>query len=340
MPTNKNAQLRYLVLDKCFSTFTRRYYMQDLIDEVNKELRVINGIESGVKKRQLYDDILFMKSEEGFAAPIVTYKDGAKAYYRYDNKNYSVRNNQLTIEESEKIKEAISIFSRFKGLPQFEWLNEIIPVLIGKFNVSEFNKEIILFDSNIDYKGTQFIEPIFNAIKNSRVLKVTYKDFTSESPYEIIFHPYILKQYNNRWFSFGLNEKNKIRNWNLALDRIYSIEEIDFKYEDYDIDWEDDYFYDMIGVTKGRNPKLETIILEIDKNLTPYITTKPIHPTQKTKEILSNGNSIITIQVYPNYELETHLLSFGEKVKIVSPLIIRDKIKKRLEVAIALYKSS
>ncbi|WP_052600151.1 YafY family protein, partial [Aureispira sp. CCB-QB1] len=327
-------------LDKCFRNFGRKYYWQDLLDAVNKVLIEHNGENSGVNRTQLFKDMRFMESEAGFSAPIKRYPDGRKKFYRYEDKEYSIHQSPLTFQESESIKDAIFVLARFRGLPQFEWLNEVIPMLSDKLSISDNKKEIILFESNIDYSGTEFIEQIFNAIKNSRVLKIAYKDFVSESPYEIIFHPYILKQYNNRWFSFGMNEKNKIRNWNLALDRIYSIEEIDLKYEDYDIDWEDDYFYDMIGVTKGRNPKLETIILEIDKNLTPYITTKPIHPTQKTKEILSNGNSIITIQVYPNYELETHLLSFGEKVKIVSPLIIRDKIKKRLEVAIALYKSS
>ena len=34
MPTNKNAQLRYLVLDRCFSDFSRRYEIEDLLDEV------------------------------------------------------------------------------------------------------------------------------------------------------------------------------------------------------------------------------------------------------------------------------------------------------------------
>lgn len=32
MPTNKNAQLRYQVLDRCFSDFNRRYDIEDLLE--------------------------------------------------------------------------------------------------------------------------------------------------------------------------------------------------------------------------------------------------------------------------------------------------------------------
>ena len=35
MPTNKNAQLRYQIIDKCLSNWSRRYYIEDLVDACN-----------------------------------------------------------------------------------------------------------------------------------------------------------------------------------------------------------------------------------------------------------------------------------------------------------------
>ena len=35
MPTNKNAQLRYQILDRCFSNRHRRYTIDDLVEAVN-----------------------------------------------------------------------------------------------------------------------------------------------------------------------------------------------------------------------------------------------------------------------------------------------------------------
>ena len=43
MPTNKNAQLRYKVLDRCFSDFKHKYTIDDLIDEVNESLSDLTG---------------------------------------------------------------------------------------------------------------------------------------------------------------------------------------------------------------------------------------------------------------------------------------------------------
>ena len=38
MPTNKNAQLRYQVLDRCLSNWSRRYYIEDLVEACNEAL--------------------------------------------------------------------------------------------------------------------------------------------------------------------------------------------------------------------------------------------------------------------------------------------------------------
>ena len=42
MQHNKNIELRYLVLDRCFSDFRNRYSIEELIEEVNDYLRYKN----------------------------------------------------------------------------------------------------------------------------------------------------------------------------------------------------------------------------------------------------------------------------------------------------------
>ena len=48
MATNKNAIVRYRALDKCFSSRTRKYYMNDLIEACRMALERQNG-DSGSK---------------------------------------------------------------------------------------------------------------------------------------------------------------------------------------------------------------------------------------------------------------------------------------------------
>lgn len=329
MPINKNAYMRYQVLDRCFSNFQRKFFFQDLLDEVNKVLIENNGINSGIARTQLFKDIRFMESEAGFSIELGDYKEGKKKYYRYTDKDFSIKNSPLNSQESESIKSAIAVLSRFKGLPQFEWINELIPILSDKFEVEGLGKQSILFDSNIDYTGIHLIEPIFNAISNQKVLKVEYQDFRNPTPYEMDFHPYILKQYNNRWFAFGLHQEYEISTWNLALDRIKSVKESNKKYRPNSMDWEEDYFYDFIGVTKEDKP-LSKVTLQFHPNLAPYIRTKPIHPTQSKPTYTESGEMVISIKVIPNYELERLILSYGERVKVLAPKSLQKKLIQRI----------
>ena len=69
MPTNKNAQLRYQIIDKCLSNWSRRYYIEDLVGACNEALYLYNGETKdgcGVKKRQVQEDLKFIESEEGY----------------------------------------------------------------------------------------------------------------------------------------------------------------------------------------------------------------------------------------------------------------------------------
>lgn len=122
------------------------------------------------------------------------------------------------MNENEKgqINSAISVLSRFAGAPQFEWVQELIPVLQDRLGLKLDSREVISLDSNIDLKGIEFLNPLFNAITNKLVLKVGYQSFKSDEPIELSFHPHFLKQYNNRWFVFGLNEELGVPTMNLA----------------------------------------------------------------------------------------------------------------------------
>ena len=161
-----------------------------------------------------------MRSETGYNAPIETYKSSNGGfYYRYSEKNFSINNSPLNNTEAEQLKNAIAILQRFEGSPEFEWVNEIATLLNDKFGLKNNEQKVMSLETNIDYKGYEYITPIFNAIINKSVLLINYEPF-GKPEYQVTFHPYHLKQFNNRWFIFGYNEYNNNPQWNLALDRI------------------------------------------------------------------------------------------------------------------------
>jgi predicted DNA-binding transcriptional regulator YafY len=327
MPINKNAVIRYNTLDKCFSNFGRKYFFNDLLEEVNNALFEEDSKSTGVQIRQLREDIRFMKSESGYGAPIEAYRVGKKAYYRYDDQHFSINKSPLNKSEMDQLKSALSILQRFEGSPEFEWVNEIGPMLRDQFGLKDSEAKIIGYDSNIDYSGYEYIAKLFNAISNKQVLKIRYKSFNNDE-FDFEFHPYYLKQYNNRWFVFGRNESNNINQWTVPLDRIELVEEVEMKYVNDKTDWED-YFYDIIGVTKVEGSVQEVELL-FSKEQAPYIQTKPLHPSQRSK-LNNDGTLEVKIKVIPNYELERLILSFGESVKTERPLVLKNRIESRIE---------
>ena len=91
----------------------------------------------------------------------------------------------------------------------------------------------------------------------------------------------------------------------------------------------DEYFEDIIGVSKTIEDEPLKIELYATKRLAPYIKTKPLHGSQKTISETTDGYSF-SIEVIPNYELEQLLLSFGEAIKILAPPEFKQKMKERV----------
>jgi predicted DNA-binding transcriptional regulator YafY len=236
--------------------------------------------------------------------------------------------------EAEQLKSALIIMSRFSGVPQFEWVDELIPQLEGQFDLKQREHSIMSFESNQYLKGKEFLSKLFSAINNKQVISIIYKDFNHNEAYTFNFHPYFLKQYNSRWFVFGRHNEFEKSDWNVALDRIISIEDSVLKFIECEIIW-DDYFDDFIGVSKPEGADLEKIELIFTPSLAPYIITKPIHSSQINKHV--DDGLFVKIEVIPNYELEQLILSFGEGVKVLNPEYLGDKISKRIKLSLNQY---
>ena len=118
MATNKNAIVRYRALDKCFSSRTRKYYMNDLIEACRMALERQNGDSGskgaeGVQRRQIFDDMNDM--ELMYGVTIRQNQDGHKKYYRYAVDSKKTMATGPSQEEMDCILEAAAIMKRFEG---------------------------------------------------------------------------------------------------------------------------------------------------------------------------------------------------------------------------------
>jgi len=323
MAQNKNAQIRYKALDKCFSNQFKRFYINDLIEYCSDVLTEHYATETTVSRRQIFDDIDFMKSEAGYDAPIESVKDGRKVFYRYSDPEFSILKMPLNPSELNSLREAMETLSRMNNMPGFDWVSSIQAKLSAGINTSQHNRQIISFEDNEFLKGVEFLNPLYQSILNEQCLDIHYQGFNSPNKNVFTVSPYYLKQYNNRWFLFGHNHKEeKIQN--LALDRIKEIQASKKRYEPCEIDF-DEYFEDIIGVTNNQEQQPAQIVIELSNNIKPYILSKPIHGSQNIK-----GN-LLKLELKLNYELESVILSFGENMKVLEPKKLKEIIKNRLQ---------
>ncbi len=336
MPTNKNALLRYQILDQCFSDFSRKYEIQDLLEKVNAALYELYG--TAISIRQIRDDIKYMRDRMAYNAPIVAYQyDGKKCYYRYDDPNFTIFKNELSPVEIAKLGSTIDMLSRFRGVPTNAWLEEVISSLEVRFGVKQSKENIVSFDTNEQLRGLQFLDALIDAAINHQPLRMLYRSFYGVE-HDTIVHPYHLKQYNNRWFLLALEEfEGGTRFTNKALDRIIKFSKAEVPFiPNTEIDY-NTYFKDIVGVTVPKeHPCPEKILLKFDDARFPYIVSKPIHPTQV---VISETEHTLQINVRPNKELEALLFSYGPQVEVLAPEWLREQIKEKISRTLDNYLS-
>jgi len=336
MPANRNALIRYKTIDKCLQNRYRKWTLQDLIDACSDALYEYEGIDRGVSKRTVQSDIQIMRSDKlGYNAPIVVVD---RKYYTYEDRDYSITNIPISEQDLNKLMESVEFLKQFKGFSHFEELSTMVQKLEDHIYSQKTNrKPVIDFEKNENLKGLQYLDTIYKYINNREAVLITYQSFKARNPETFVFHPFLLKEFRNRWFVLGVRNQKRVI-INLALDRIIDISKSDEKYilvPDFDAT---NYYRHVIGVTVSPSLAPEKVILFIPHKHAPYIVTKPLHHSQKIIKRDKYGVTI-SLLVQHNFELEKEILALGEGIKVIEPQKLRKTIIDRLREAIDSYES-
>ena len=325
MPTNKNALARIAFLDTLLADRHHYYNLDDLTEKCNERLEKI-GV-STVTRRCIEKDIDFIEGAS-FGGNINKETVNGKYCLRYADPSFSIFTKKLSDDEKNLLQEVLSTIGQFEGLEDFEWIDD----LKQRLDVEERPK-IISFSNNPFLKKSNLLGLIFNYISHKNVVRVCYSAFVKAKA-GIEFHPYLLKQYNDRWYLIGAADSDgKILT--LALDRITNIEPVANKeFVEPDEDFAE-RFDDIVGVTLIDGKPLEHIVFWVSDVSKDYVESKPIHGSQK---LISNdedlrrqypklvGGRFFSIDCIPNYELIRELTSFGRELLVLKPEDVRAKV--------------
>jgi predicted DNA-binding transcriptional regulator YafY len=335
MPINRNALVRYKVIDSCLQRRNRKWTLDDLIEAVSDALYEYEGIDKGISKRSVQADIQMMRSDKlGYFAPIIVVE---KRFYTYEDPTYSITNIPLTNLDLSKMNEAVELLKQFKGFSHFSQLGDVVQKLEDHVYSSSKNSfPIIDFEKNDSLKGLGFLDGIYQSVIQKKAIQLIYQSFKAQQEQAIVFNVWWLKEFKNRWFAVGVRDAKK-QVINLALDRIISLEILDNQdYIENESLQPDAYYKDVYGVTVSENVRPMTIKIFVTSRHAPYVLTKPIHHSQTLLEEFEEG-IIIQLKLQHNFEIEKEILGFGEGMTVLEPLRLREIIKKRLQKSIGKY---
>lgn len=336
----KNAIMRYKILDSLLSNRNRYYSISELLEKVNEALE-LDGMEP-VSRRCIEKDLNTLECAPYEAVIERVWYHGKKCI-RYAEEGFSIFTKKLTEEEENLLSEVLNTIGQFDGLDTFEWLDS----LKKRLDIKE-HRRIIQFDSNPYFEGRNLIGSLFTAISNKQVLALKYHTFKDPQVKEVVVYPYLLKEYNNRWFLIVGVEDGTILNF--ALDRIDDFKpmpHIDYIEPDEDLE---SRFDDIVGVTLFKDKPTEDILLWVNEEGYQYVKTKPLHGSQRDvkgeedkalreRYPALQGGRFFRLQCILNYELEQLLMSKMNQLVVLEPATLKDSLINRIKKMDSLYSS-
>lgn len=352
MPVNKNAMTRYKILDELLSDRYHNYSLNDLTEQVNNRLDDMTI--SAVTRRCIEKDIAYLEYEGPFIADITRYKVTSydkekqkhveKMCLRYTKPSFSIFKKEMSSDEEYLLSEALSLLGQFDGLPNLDALESFrLGLGIRK------EKKIISFTKN-PLEKKNLLGELFTAISHKQVISITYELFSSpEEEKSINLFPYILKEYNRRWYLFASAEKDE-KLLCFSLDRIKRVDSLpSHKYIECKENLEE-FFDDIIGVTRYKDRNVEHITFWVSDYSKDFVRTKPIHDSQthyrdsKETELREaypqlKGGAFFSIDCIENYELIRELSTFGGDLLVLSPSHIQKMVYDRCHIMNERYQS-
>lgn len=340
MPVTKDTLKRLMILDELLSDPHHQYTMAEL-SKICSERLVERGY-SNISKRTTEKDLKSIEFEPFYMELKKEVVEG-KPRYSYRDPRASIFRKELKPEEQHLLAEFLNTLGQFEGLAHFEWFESFR----HGFSLEERPK-IISFSNNPYLHNSNLLGTLFDCISNSVVVQLDYHVFTDARSRTITFHPYMLKQYNDRWYLIGAaDDDDKILNF--ALDRFDKVTPLPAKkYRECKVNLNERY-EDIIGITYYEGAPVEHIVFWADNLARNYIDTKPIHGSQtsirgeaerelRTQYPLLQEGAFYSIDCMKNYELIRALCSFGSQLLVLAPSHLQDDIYERISNMMEFYK--
>lgn len=333
---SKAAQIRYRAIDRALRRNPEGLSWQQLAHACYETFQKC-GLENSQlpSRRTILEDIRTLRSGVlGQPAPI-DYRKGRG--YRYTEGSYAFQEEPLGPED------LVTLLSLVDWAEQLTYgqlpvgFSATIHRLADHLRANVITQDpSIQLDRPGGLDGRENMPPLYEAILSRKAVRINYQEYLTE-PQEKNLSPYLLKEYNRRWFVVAYHHEAR-QLWTFPLDRIIDVIELSLTpfYNAPHLQplrWLDP----IIGVIRPQKEQPVTIKLRTTPLQACYLRTKPLHRTQTEISSVNALRAEFTLTLIPNPELEMQLLSFGDAVEVVEPVSLRERMAARIKKTMALY---
>lgn len=237
---------------------------------------------------------------------------------------YNRSSNTYSIEEYDQ-----ELASQIIQFLQFHQLSSSLNLSLSQ---SKSSLNFIDFENEYQLSGVEHLDRLFIATRNHSVIHVKHKKFDSEHAKEFVLNPYLLKQYQSRWYVIGkTQDENTIA---LGIDRIEYLNLLQTKFTPKTIDLKES-LKSCIGISHFEN-KRDLIEIAFNISQKGYLENLPLHHSQK---LIRKDHNTVVYQYYLviNFELRQHILKYGALAQVIKPAILAKQIKSELKKAFSAY---
>lgn len=209
-----------------------------------------------------------------------------------------------------------------------------------------------MMDENIDIQDRILLESIpsggihlkrvIKAMRESRKIRMTYRKYSAATEKTYTACPYSVKLFKRRWYLLARKERvaeDRTQETSMAvfsLDRIWSLELMEEKFEVEPDFSAKEYFAESFGIMVDTSVKVERIVLRAYGMEKHYLRDLPLHPSQR-EIATTNEYADFEIRLRPTSDFKAHILSRGEWLQVISPEWLADDIQNWLQAAIGKY---
>lgn len=195
----------------------------------------------------------------------------------------------------------------------------------------------------------RFLSTIMEAMRENRLIRMTYQRFDASEPHSFEVEPYCLKAFKQRWYMVGRAEDHPDQLRVYALDRVHEVIKVMDKKFTIDPKFNaKQYFRNYFGVWTDERVKPQQVVIKVSSRDANYIRSLPLHHSQQEKlkiadsfdengKNLQDGYSIFEYNIAPTFDFIQELRTHGNQLQVLAPQSLAKEMRQNAEDIVNMY---